>query len=55
MKSYYITFMEGNSFYASGKRYEVESPFVALAMFQMEFPQAILIYLSSSDMFKFKC
>jgi len=39
---------------ASGIRYEAVSPIAALAQFELEFPEAIFLYIASSDMFTHK-
>jgi len=54
MKVYHITFIESSSFVATGKRYEANTPIEALAYFELEFPDAVFLYIASSEMFNYK-
>ena len=54
MKVYHITYIMPSDNIATGIRYEAESPIIALAEFEIDFPDAIFLYIASSDMFTHK-
>lgn len=54
MKVYHITYIMPGDSIATGTRYEAVSPIAALAQFELEFPEAIFLYIASSDMFNHK-
>jgi len=54
MRTYHVTFIPDNEIVASGKRYEAVTPIDALAQFEIEFPNAVFLYIASSDMFTHK-
>lgn len=54
MKIYHVTFILPTDTISTGKRYEALTPIQALADFEAEFPQAVFLYIASSDMFTHK-
>jgi hypothetical protein len=54
MRTYHVTFIPDGDIVASGKRYEAVTPIDALAQFEIEFPNAVFLYIASSDMFSHK-
>jgi hypothetical protein len=43
-----------NDTIATGRKYQAVTPIDALAQFEIEFPNAVFLYIASSDMFTHK-
>lgn len=54
MNTYHITYVPEGQIFATGKRYETDSPIKALYLFTQEFPGAVFLYIASSEMFSYK-
>ena len=54
MKVYHVTFIMPGEIVATGRRYEAHSASQALHDFETEFPDAVFLYIASSDMFTHK-
>lgn len=54
IKSWHITFMQPNEIISRGKTYQAYNAIAAIKLFNDEYPNATLLYIASSDLFKLK-
>lgn len=54
MKEYHVTFINPDDNISTGKKYKAENVVRAIVLFEMEFPNAIFLYIASEEMFNYK-
>lgn len=54
MKTYHVTFLNPDDNIAKGKKYQAKDEIAALVEFQIEYPDAIFLYIASEEMFNYK-
>jgi hypothetical protein len=54
MRKYHITFFPAGEIISTGITIEAYTPIEALARFELQYPDAIFLYIASSEMFNLK-